>query len=316
MKKSIFSAVIAATFVLPAYGSSLSVWADTDDFGLELTTFRKEQQIEETVLYDQNDIRITATGLTYANYEVELELLLENNSDRDLGFIAESLGYSCNAVNGFMIEDGYLNCDVPAGGAEEDSIGFDYTGLLIQGINEIADIQVGFDISDDDYNHIYTGPLQVKTPAAESYDYENTNYRKVINSKAMKYTYEYEMASFEEEEVYSSGGINIISEAYMINRDGDRSLMLEVKNDTESQVYFTTSNITVNGTEIYDSRWSFDTINAGCRALVDIRLDNILDEEEWETYGIEEIETIGFTVTVKNTEGIVVSEPSAISMEI
>ena len=170
--------------------------------------------------------------------------------------------------------------------------------------------------SDDDYNHIYTGPLQVKTPAAESYDYENTNYRKVINSKAMKYTYEYEIASFKEEEVYSSGGISIISEAYMINRDGDRSLMLEVKNGTESQVYFTTSNITVNDTEIYDSRWSFDTINAGCRALVDIRLDNILDEEEWETYGIEEIETIGFTVTVKNTDGIVVSEPSAITIEV
>ena len=92
--------------------------------------------------------------------------------------------------------------------------------------------------------------------------------------------------------------------------------MLEVKNGTESQVYFTTGNITVNDTEIYDSSWSFDVINAGCRALVDIQLDNILDEDEWQEYGIEDIETIGFMITVKNTDGIVITEPEEIAIEV
>lgn len=303
-----------AAVVEPEEAEEKEEITEEDDFSAGLTSFKKEQQIEETILYDQNGIKITATALTYANYEAELGIRMENSTEKDLTFIAESMGYSCNAVNGFMIEDGYLNCDVPAGGSAEDGIGFSYNELLIHGITEIADIQVGFNIRDEDYtSSIYTGPLQVKTAAAESYDYDDsTAYRKVINSKAMQYTYGYEMAAFAEDEVYSSGGISIESEAYMINQDGERSLMIEVKNRTESQVFFTTSNITVNDTEIYDSSWSFDTINARCRALVDIQLDNILDEDEWESYGIEEIETIGFTITVKNADGIVISEPKAI----
>lgn len=65
-----------------------------------LGEFSETAEIEETVMIDENDIKITATGLKYTSYSVELELDIENNSDKALSFISGSLGYSCNSVNG------------------------------------------------------------------------------------------------------------------------------------------------------------------------------------------------------------------------
>ncbi len=47
--------------------------------------------INETVLVDEKDVKITATELTYTEYSAELELLIENNSNKDLSFYSGSL---------------------------------------------------------------------------------------------------------------------------------------------------------------------------------------------------------------------------------
>ena len=93
--------------------------------------FSRKATIEETVLVDENNVKITATELTYGNYAFELALVIENNSDKDLSFIANSVGYSCNSVNGYMISDGYLNCDVAAGKKANDRIMIDYDTCLL-----------------------------------------------------------------------------------------------------------------------------------------------------------------------------------------
>ncbi len=288
---------------------------EEDDFE-PLGPFKKEVNIEETVLFDENDVKITATGLTYENYAVDLDLRFENNSDRNLEFTAQSLGYSCNAVNGFMIQDGYVRCDVPAGGTAEEAVDFGYSELLLHGITEIATIQTGFSISDEDYDRFTTGPLEVATPIAEGYDFGPEAYRKTIQSKAVKYTYDLDLASFSEEEVYSSGGIGIVSEAYMINKDGERMLLLEIENTTEDIAYAALRDIKVNDTLVSEGIWTSDTITGGKRMLMDIALDNILDEEEWAALGIEEVESVGFTIEVKNTDGMAMAEPKEITIEV
>ena len=223
---------------------------EEEDFGLTPSDFDKTQNIEQTVLYDKDNVVITANGLNYGEYEVEIDLTFENKSNKALEFVAESMGYSVNGVNGFMVEDGYLNLDVPAGGTENGKIGFSYSELLLLGISKIADVQVGFQISDDDYNYSYTGPLYAKTPLADKYDYNNKDYRKAIKSKSVKYTYNAEIAHFAEDVVYDSNGVSVISEVLMVNKDGDRNLMLEVKNATDRTVYFQTSELKANGIEI------------------------------------------------------------------
>lgn len=93
--------------------------------------FSSQATIEETVLVDESDVKITATGLSYTDYSAELSLLIENNTDLDLSFYSGTAGYSCNAVNGYMSDEGYMNVDVSAGKKATEDISFDASSLAI-----------------------------------------------------------------------------------------------------------------------------------------------------------------------------------------
>lgn len=69
-----------------------------------------QASIAETVLVDESDIKITATGLDADGFlGVEVKLLIENNSDQDLTFQARNV-----SVNGYMVEP-IMSADVAAG---------------------------------------------------------------------------------------------------------------------------------------------------------------------------------------------------------
>ena len=108
----------------PATDSQPETDSGNDDPQIEVEPheFKKTATIEETVLVDESGVKITAKELTYGNYAAELTLVIENNSDKDLSFIANSIGYSCNSINGYMVPEGYLNCDVAAGKKANDTI--------------------------------------------------------------------------------------------------------------------------------------------------------------------------------------------------
>lgn len=95
-----------------------------------------------------------------------------------------------------MVSNGYLNCDVANGKKTNDTISFSYDGLMLYGINEIADMEIGFDMSDDDYNHTYSGPRQVKTSAFDTHDYSKDCYQETITSRAAINTYDYDITHF------------------------------------------------------------------------------------------------------------------------
>ena len=279
-----------------------------------LGAFSNRATLEETVLVDENGIKITATGLNYTNYSVELELTIENNSDKDLSFISRSMGYSCNSVNGYMVSDGYLNCDVAAGKKANDSISFDYDGLMLYGINEIADMEIGFDISDDDYNHTYSGPRPLKTSAFESHDYSVDYYGTAITSQATMNTYGYEITHFSQDTLYDEGGIKLMSSGVMTNRGGDTILLLELLNTTDNIVYMTTSNISINGLAIYSSTWSSDAINPGKHVIIDINLTSVLDTEYWNIYGIREVSAVSLSLSQKSQDYNIITDPSVIEV--
>ena len=281
---------------------------------VEIGAFSTDASIEESVLLEENDVKITATGLSYTNYSVELSLLIENNSDKDLQFISNSLAYSCNAVNGYMVDDGYLNVDVAAGKKANDTISFGIDGLTIYGITEIADIQVGFDISDDDYNHIYSGPRQVKTSAADTYDYETDTYGMSINGGVLEAVYDCVIDYYEEDEVYNQGGIRIVSEALMTNRDGEKIILLEVENNSSECIYGVTTDISVNGLVLYSSVWSRDSLNPGTRRIVDLSLSSMLDKDYWDTFGIFDIGKFTCSFTVQDADYAEMIAPQEISM--
>lgn len=298
--------------------SSASVSSDTktdsSDDGDTLGTFNQSAALAETVMFDEDGVKITATGLNYTSYSVDLELTIENNSDRDLSFVTGSIGYSCNSVNGYMISDGYLNCDVSAGKKANDSISFSYDALMLYGINEIADMEIGFDVSDDDGNDTYTGPCQVTTSAFDAHDYSKDCYQETIASRAAMNTYNYEITHFSQDTLYDVNGVKLLSSGIMQNSSGEITLLLELENTTSDIVYVSTSDIALNGLIVSSSTWSSDAINPGKRGILDVELSSVLDSEYWSIYGIKEVGSVALSLRQRDIDGNDIADKTAVEI--
>lgn len=138
----------------------------------EGATFHGTATIEPTVLVDENGIKITANDIKYANNQIQLGLTLENNTEKDISVTAGTIGYSVNSINGYMMRDGYVNADIAPGMKSNETVYFDTSELELMGITDVADIEIGFNIDDKDYNNIMkTGPIAIKTSLADSYNF-------------------------------------------------------------------------------------------------------------------------------------------------
>lgn len=282
----------------------------------KLEAFSQAGTIEETVLYEENGVKITAKSLTYDDYEATLTLEFENNSGVEVNFLAGAAGCSCTSINGLMTPDGYLNCDVPAGKKALDTMTFDYYSLMLYGIFEIADMEVGIRIQDDDYNEIARGAYPISTTLADSHDYAAPWYRQTIQNPATQGKYNYTLPWFSEETVYDADGLTVVSQAVVENRDGEKTLLLETVNRTESPVNVSTANIAFNGLTVSPSTWSVDTVNPGKTAIVTVRLDSVMDADFRALAGVGPIGSVGLDMRFRDMDADDVAEPARIQVDI
>lgn len=281
-----------------------------------LEPFRKEATLTETVMLDEGGVKVTATGLAYTESSADLAITIENNSGKDLSFTSGSLGYSCNSVNGYMVSDGYLNCDVLNGTVANDVISFSYDTLMLYGINEIADMEIGFDIKDADYNSIYFNSPPIYTSAFEGHDYETDHYQQTITSQASMNTYNYEMIHFSQEPLYAQQGVELLSSGVMVNQDGERALLLEMENTGDKTVYIATSDIGINGLTATTSLWSSSAVAPGKRCIVDVQLDKVLEPSWQSVYGVDEIGEISLSIGLMDENWTEVAEKVPVEIAI
>jgi len=260
--------------------------------------FGKTTTIEETVLVDENNVRITATDMEFSSSGVIISLLLENNSSENLEFLAGAVGYNVNSVNGYMVGSGYLNCDVEANSSATDTVNISYTELMLYGIPDIADINLGFRIADDDRNYFYTGPRQILTSRHPSHDYSKNYYQDAVRESTVYIANDAVVESYSFDSVFSQEGIKINSWGTMINRDNERSLVLEVVNESDSLVYAVTTNLSLNGLLVYDGSLSSETITPGSTVVMTIPAERFLDATKKEVLGISQVSTIGLEFMV------------------
>lgn len=270
--------------------------------------FNSSGLIEETVLYAENDVRITALSLEYSNYSAELELLIENNSTEELTIS----GYGANSINGYMV-GGYLNSKVTAGKKANETITFSYDELLLYGISAIADMELAFEITDNNFDSIYSGPVVLKTSLADVYEYSETSYQDAITNPLLQATYGYSISYFDREAVYENNGIRIASYGLMTNRSDETMLLMEVVNSTEEPIRLNTDNISVNDLIVYGGYlWSNDLISAGKRRIIGIELSYLLKDSYWDIYGIDEIENMGVGIRVRGFDGEILDETAVV----
>lgn len=278
--------------------------------------FMKQGGIKETALLDSDSICITAKSLEYDSYSVKLKLLIENKSSIDLTVITGSIGYSPNSINGYMVDTGYLNCDVAAGKKSVETISFDYDELMVMGIYKLADLEIGFEIKDKNYNSVYSAPVRIETAHAASYDYSVDTYQETIASKAAQISWGYTVPFFSTDVPYEKNGIRLLSRGILVNQDGETMAALEFENISDTMIQIKIRNITVNGLVVNSSLWSSDDIYPGKKRVVNVNLENVIKKEYREAYGIHSISAIEVSVELEEENGAFVTDAEQIVLEI
>lgn len=120
----------------------------------------------ETVVYEDDDFKLTAKELDFSNNaQLKIKFLAENNSDKNVVFFGQNF-----TINGITLS-GYMYAKVAAGKKTNDYATFQRDDLATAGIAEIATI-VAQDahISDtDSYETIVETPFKLETSIANDY---------------------------------------------------------------------------------------------------------------------------------------------------
>ena len=264
---------------------------------------------------DESDVKITATNIKYTAYDVKLSLAIENNSSQDLSFYSGTAGYNCNSINGYMVDDGYLNADIAAGKKANETVSFSMDELTLLGFSDIADIELGFSITDSNYDdYLQTGPRQLKTSAANSYDYETDTYRQSIGNSmsALGFTLNCDSG----ETVFDQKGIRVVSQILATNSSGEQALLVEVENVSPDMVYVSVGNISMNGLGVQSGNWSTDWISAGKRRIIAMNLSNMLDESYRAAFGLEDVGQVTYTFEPKDIDRDTLVIPQTLALTV
>ena len=218
--------------------------------------------LAETVLFDQDGIRITATGLSADSlFGPELNLLVENDSAQN---IVVQPNYCM--VNGYMM-DGLLSADVAAGKKANDTLDFLSNALARCGIETITVIELDLVVSDgDSWQTLYeTGPVILQTSAAG------------------QYTQTYDDSG---EEIYNQNGIRVVAKSVNDDLFG-MGIKFYLENNTDKAVIVNADNVSINGYMMTDLFYSdlaprshaVDTLTLLGSELEDNHIDTITDAE-------------------------------------
>lgn len=212
--------------------------------------FKTTAYIRETVLLDENDVKITATELSYDDITVSLNLIIENNSDKNLKFNVGGsyLMYAGGAINGYMIKClKSLDVEIIKGERTQGIVSFFINDLLECGITEITDIQIESIVKDDHDNVFLWDIFQIETSAADFYEHTQNSFSSFVNGGGMEAIYDCTI-DYHAEKNFNQGNICIVSETLIgENKNGRKELILEMVNNSTELIYFYTTSISING---------------------------------------------------------------------
>lgn len=156
------------------------------DGGVKSVKTEKKSQkanIEETVIFDKKNIKVTAKKISYDDYMgPEIKLLIENDSDKNITVQARNF-----SINGIMI-DPIFSADVAAGKKSNDEISILSDDLETAKIYTIKDIEFGLHIfNSDTWNDIINeNDIKLETNATNYEQKYNTDGELVVDEKDIK----------------------------------------------------------------------------------------------------------------------------------
>lgn len=236
---------------------------------------KTEVTVEEMVLLDEADIKVTAKGFDADGLlGPEIKLLIENNSQ--IGLTVQVRNVS---VNGYMVET-MLSSDVAAGKKANDELTFMKSDLEAAGITTIADMEFYFHVFNTETWDTYldSEPVVIKTSAAEGFVYEYDNSGDLV---------------------FNENGVEIVVKGLSEEFLGP-CVVVYVSNTSQKNICVQTRDVSINGfmvdaifsSEVAVGKHAVDTITFlsseleenGITAIEDIELSfHIFDNDTWMT---------------------------------
>jgi hypothetical protein len=238
--------------------------------------------IEETVLLDQDNIKITATEYdTDAIFGDYINLEIENNTDQNLMFSADAV-----IVNDYNISDLFAT-EVAAGKKSNEKLYLSTSDLEAAGIDQVGEVEIYFNIYDDDTLDTYlkSDDIVIKTSA-----YDSMNTTTNITGK----------------ELYNENGIKIVAEATDEDSFWGTSILLYIENNSGQNIVVQIENFSING-YMMDPLFSATVYN-GKKCVSDITILSS-DLEDNDIDKIEDVELQFDILNADTFDTIVTTDP-------
>ncbi len=247
-----------------AAGDQSSVAADTEAQDTAAAAQNAASvTIDEQVLFDQDGIRITATGMADDSiWGSGINLLLENSSTRNV-----TVGCNAVIVNDYMISNLFA-ADIAAGKKSNETLTLMSNELKDAGITEIGKVEIYFNIYDPEtFETIFTPDVvEIHTSA----------YDRMSVVKADSGT-----------ELLNQDGIRIVGKYVDENSIWGAGVLLYIENTTGKDVMVSCDNMSINGfmvnpvfvSTVYDQKMSLSSITIFQSDLDDNGIKSIDDIE-------------------------------------
>ena len=228
---------------------------------------------EGTVLLDRDGIRVAADWQDGDEFDGQIRLVLENNTDRPLWLTAESI-----VVNGFVMQYGSLFALADPGQTEEGYFYLDEQEVLGAGITQFQEISFQMQVIDDEtYGLLLTQPVTFRPQCDEDYVQETPQPGTVLlDQDGVLLSYQgYEpVHPMPEEPCY--GGLKVYLE-----------------NNTDYALGVYTLDAQVNGKKAEVYLWADLPAHSRCLALI-----SLYDLENLKITSWDQLETVTLTLEI------------------
>ena len=265
-------------------GSETTADSSIND-GAENSSSKADVSIDESVIVDQDGIKITATEYVSDSIMGDgLKLLVENNSDKDY-----TVGCDALIVNDYMITDLFVS-EIAAGKKANETMYLSSSSLSAAGIENVGKIEMYFHAYDSELNYLF------KNVYTELHTSEFDNMDTTPNDAGT--------------ELYNENGIKIVGKTVDEDSFWGTAILLYTENTSGKNVGISVDDMSINGfmmspffsTTVYDGKKSIDEITVlssdleanGIESIEDVELKfHIYDADSYST--IADSDTITFT---------------------
>lgn len=272
----------------PGTDKTPSVGGTSDNTPSSGETSKQEITLDETIIYNENDVKIIATGMDYSGFfGPSIKVLIENNSAKNLTVQSRD-----SAINGAMI-DTIFSEDVAAGKKANTTITFTESELNTAGIKTIKNIEFKIVLLDtDSYDTVATSETIALTTSADA------SFAQTFDSTG--------------ETLYDKDGIKVVAKK-LSSEDSfwGSELYLYIENNTQKYLTIQARDVSINGFMVdpsfscdilpgkvaYSSITFFesDLTDNGITDISELELKlHIFEAESWDTVKETDIIKISF----------------------